>query len=256
MTTPINGKKNFGPGRAFATLNATNPTPARMGLVQDISLSCKGQVKEIFGEKQFAADVRRGTLSLTGKVTYGASNPRLWADSLLESTLSAGQLLEADNESGTVPGTSTYIITVANAGTFVADAGVIDVATGKRMVRVAAASEVAGTSYSLNAATGVYTFAAGDANKVKKISYSYTQSGGNGVTATITNPNQGENSNFAALLVFPWNGEQDVVSLANCVGSDADMSSKNSDFGKPTFGFTSACDTSDTLGTFSWAEAA
>jgi hypothetical protein len=257
MTTPVNGKKIFGQGRAFAINNISNPTPIRFGLLQDQSLSVKRDVKEVFGEKAFAADVRGGTMSVTGKITYATLQQRLWNELMFETTpTGTSQSLEVDNESGTVPGTSTYTITVTNASGGITDLGVVASATGKRYARVAAASEVAGASYSLVDSTGVYTFAAGDANKVMKISYLYTGIGpatASGLV-TINNQNQGENSNFKAVMCLLWNLEQDVIVLNNCVGQDATLDSKGSDFGKPTFSFMAGCDTSDVLGTFSYAE--
>lgn len=254
----INGKKIFGTGRAFAVNNITNPTPSRFALLQDQTLSVKRDVKEVYGEKAMAADVRGGTVSLTGKVTYATMQPRIWSELMFESTPTAGsQYQEVDNETGTIPASVSYIVTVANTPPII-DLGVYAVATGRRMVRVAPASEIAGISYSVVPATGIYTFAAGDANKIVKISYLFTGIGSSSASGSVTlqNQNQGENSNFTAVHCFLWNLEQDIFVLNNCVGSDAELSSKGSDFGKPTFGFTAGCDTSDVLGTFAYAESA
>jgi hypothetical protein len=222
-------------------------------LVQDQSVTFKRDVKSIYGENQLAADVASGSLAVTGKVTFGASNARLFADLLFADAGAAGQICEADNEPGTVAGTTPYIITVSNNTMWTVDLGVINVTTGIRYARVASGSEVSGTSYSV--AAGVYTFAAGDEGKPMKISYLYNVAS-SGETVVLTNQKQGKVGNFTGVMVFPWGAEQDVLTLNSCLLSDTEISSKMSDYAKPTLGFAAACDTTDTLGTFSFAEAA
>ena len=258
MTAPLNGKKIFGAARFFGINNVTNPTPARFGLPQDSTVTFKRGTKAIFGEKQLAADVSAGELDVSGKVTYGESNPRIFADLLFGDTGATGQTLEADGELGTVPASSTYTIQVTNHTTWTQDLGVVDVVTGKRMKCVAAAAEVAGVSYSV--AAGVYTFASGDASMAKKISYLYTNSSA-GETVVLSNQLMGRVGGFTAVNVFNWTNaagvlEQDVLTLTNCIASDAEIASKMGDYAKPTFGYAAACDQTDSLGTFSFAEAA
>ena len=254
----LNGKKVFGSGRFFGINNVTNPTPARFSLVQDMTVTMKRDVKSIFGESQLAADVSSGSMDVTGKVTYGTMNARVQAGLMFGDAGVTGQTNQADNEQGVVPGSSTYIITVTNSATWTEDLGVLDVATGNRMTCVASGSELAGKSYSVSA--GVYKFASGDANAVKKISYLWTGTTA-GETVTLTNQAMGRVGGFAAVNVFPWTNmagvpEQDVLVLNNCIASDSEISSKSADYGKPTFGYTAAVDTNDNLGTFSFAEAA
>ena len=249
----LNGKKIFGAGRFFGINNVTNPTPMRPYLVQDQSVTFKRDVKDIYGENQLAADVASGTLGVTGKVTFGTSNARLFADLLFADAGGIGQINESDGELGVVAGTTPYIVTVANSATWTVDLGVIAVATGARYARVASGAEIAGASYSV--AAGVYTFASGDEGKQMKISYLYGVAG-TGETVTLTNQKQGKVGNFTSVMVFPWGTEQDVLTLNSCLLSDTEISSKMADYAKPTLGFSAACDTTDTLGTFSFAEAA
>ena len=254
MTQVLSGKKIFGQGRFFGVSNVTNPTPARFGLVQDQTITFKRETKSIFGEKQLAADVSSGSLEVTGKVTYGQTNPRISADLMFGVTGSTGQTVEADDELGTAV---SSVVTVANSANWTQDLGVVNVATGVRYVRVAS-SPVAGVSYTV--ASGVYTFASGDATVQVKISYLWTNSTA-GEILTITNQPMGRIGGFTGVMVFPWTNpyevvEQDVLTLNNCIASDNEISSKLADYGKPTFGFTSAVDASGNLGTFSFAEAA
>ncbi len=250
-----NGKKIFGAGRFFGINNITNPTPARFVLPQDMSIAFKRGVKSLFGENQLAADVSGGELEVSGKVTYGTSNARVIADLLFGAGSASGQTLEADNELGAI---SANQIQVANHATWIVDLGAVNTANGKRYQRVAPGSETAGASYSV--ASGVYTFASGETGTAFKISYLYTNPSA-GETVNLTNQPMGKVSDFTAVYVFPWKNnsnaeEQDVLTLNSCIASDAEISTRQGDYAKPTFSFTAACDTNDTLGTFCFAEAA
>lgn len=254
--TAVNGKKLFGTGRFFGVGNTSNPTPARFILPQDQSITFKRGTKSLFGENTLPADVAAGETEVTGKVSLGTSNPRILTDLFLGVTGATGSTLEADNESGTVAGT-LHQITVTNHTHFLEDLGVVDVLTGVIM-KCVASGPVANVSYTV--AAGVYSFAVGDAAAVKKISYLYTDSA-LGETVALTNQPMGRTGGFQAVMVFPWKNpslveEQDVLSLTNCIASDHEISSKQADYGKPTFAFMAACDTTDSLGTFSFAEAA
>jgi hypothetical protein len=126
--------------------------------------------------------------------------------------------------------------------------------------RVAAASEVAGKSYSFNASTGTYNFNVSETGTTFKFSYLYTLSS-SGETLALANQAMGRVGGFTAVLVFPWTNpsnvvEQDVLTLNNCIASDSSMATKLGDYGKPTFGYEAAVDSNENLGTFTFAEAA
>lgn len=253
---PLNGKKVFGAGRPFATANIANATPIRFLLPQDQSITFKRGSKSIFGENQMAADVSGGELEVSGKVTYGGSVARVFGDLLFNAGSSTGQIAEADNELCTI---ASHAFTVANGATFAANYGVRNTTTGAIYQRVAAAAETAGVSYSVNTTTGVYTFNASETGTTFKVSYTYTVVG-TGETVNMTNMPMGKVQDFTATHVFPWTNnsnvvEQDIITLLSCIATDADISSKGADYGKPTFSFAAACDANDNLGNFYFAEA-
>jgi hypothetical protein len=194
-------------------------------------------------------------MDVAGKVSYGTSNARVIADLLFGVGNTTGQTLEADNELDTI---ATHQIQVANHATWTVDLGVVNTATGTRYQRTTSGSEVAGVSYSV--ASGVYNFASGETGTTFKISYLYTNPSA-GETVSLTNQPMGKVSDFSAVYVFPWTNnanvtEQDVLTLNSCIASDAEISTKQGDYAKPSFSFTAACDTNDVLGTFSFAETA
>jgi len=256
MTTPFAGKpSSFGAGRVFATGNYANPTPIRFLTPQSQGIDIKRKVESLFGENQLAVAVAAGEMEVTGKVEYSKSVARVLADLLFGDSGAAGNYAEADGEAGTVPAMTSYTITVANAATYLFDLGVIDVATGVIMSRVAAASEVAGKSYSLNATTGVYTFAAGDANTNVKISYGYSVASV-GESIVLNNQLQGPASAAQVVHVLPYGAEQDMFVFPNCIFSSNSLTAKNNGFGSTSAEYTAACNTAGSLGTATFAEAA
>lgn len=254
MVAPLNGKKVFGAGRFFAINNVTNPTPARFQVPQDMSVTFKRSTKTLFGENMFAEDLASGEMNVTGKVSMGTTNARIFADLIFGGGTSTGQVNEIDNELGTI---ATNIITVANSSNWTVDLGVVNATTGVRYKRVGS-SPTAGVSYTVTA--GVYTFASGETGTVFKISYLYSVSA-SGETVTMTNQPMGRIGGFTAVYVFPWVNpsnvmEQDILTLNSCVANDSEIATKMGDYAKPTFGFEAAVDTNETLGTFTFAEAA
>lgn len=248
----INGKQTFGAGRFFGINNVSNPTPMRARVPQDMSIDFKLATKDLYGENRLPVAVAAGELSVAGKVTLGSTESRMFADLIFGDGGSPGQILEMDKESGTVPAVSTYIIPVANSDDWTTDLGVIDAVTGQVLTCVASGSEAVGL-YSV--AEGIYTFASGDANRNVKISYLYTDDTA-GETVALSNSLQGPAGAFTAVMAFLYGSAQDVLTLNNAIPTDSGIASKQGDFAKPTFGFMAATDPTDTLGTFSFAQAA
>jgi len=251
MTNSITGKKIFGAGRFFGINNVTSPTPMRAYVPQDQSIDFKLNTKSLFGENRLPVAVAAGDMSVTGKVSLGANNARLFADLMFAVSSTTGIISEADMEAGTVPGSVAYTVTVTNSATWNTDLGVVKASDGTVMTRVASAP--AAGQYSV--AAGVYTFAAADANLNVKISYLYTTASV-GEKITITNSLQGPAGAFTGVMVFPYAADQDVLTLNNCISTDASIATKQGDYAKPSFGFMAATDSSDTLGTFAFSQAA
>jgi len=251
------GKPTFGAGRAFLTGTYTNPTPMRLATPQSQSIDFKRKVESLFGENQLAEAVAAGEMEVTGKVEYSKTVARVLADAMFGDTSTAGTYAQANRETGTVPGSSSYVITVANASTFGFDLGVVNATTGVIYSCVAAGSEVAGTSYSLGtgANKGKYTFALGDANANVLISYGYTVATG-GETISLANQAQGPSTSFQATHVLPWGAEQDMFVFYNCIASTSSISAKKSGFGSSTLDYMAAVNSSGILGVASFAEAA
>lgn len=250
MTASVNGKPTFAAGRFFGVNNVSNPTPARTYVQQDMSIDFKQATKELFGEKKFAVAVAAGEMSVSGKVSVGAANVRILGDFLFNVTGTSGQILEADKEAGTVPGTGPYTVTVVNSGTWTTDLGVMKT-DGTVYTRVASGP----TTGQYSVAAGVYTFAAADTGFNLLISYLYTNAS-QGEKLALANAPQGPAGAFTAVMAFLYGASQDVLTLNNAIATDMSFATKQGDFDKPSFGFMAAVDTNDNLGTFAFQYAA
>jgi hypothetical protein len=252
MPNSITGKKIFGAGRFFGINNVSNPTPARFYVPQDNTIDFKIATKTLTGENKFPVAVAQGDISVTGKVTYGAQNARVFADLLFNLGSTTGTIIEQEKETATIPSTP-FQVTVANGATFKQDLGVMLASDGTVFVQVA--SSPATGQYSLNTTTGVYTFNSSDTGKAVVISYLYA-SASTGEKLVMTNSLQGPAGAFTGVSVFPYGSDQDVLILNNCIASDAGIGTKQGDYVKPSFGYMAATDSSDTLGTFAFSQAA
>ena len=253
MPTPLAGKPTFGAGRVFVTGNYANPTPARLPVPQSQSIDLKRKVESLFGEKQLAEAVAAGEMEVTAKVEYAKSVARVVADLMFGDGSTTGSYQQANKEAATVPASSTYVVTVANATNFLFDLGVVNATTGVIMSCVAAGSEMAGLSYSVatsGANKGKYTFAVGDASANVLISYGWNLSTA-GETISLANQDQGPSTNFQATHVLPWGTEQDMFVFYNCIASASAISAKKSGFGTTSLDYTAAVNNNGVLGTAS-----
>jgi hypothetical protein len=71
LLLPRRGNVQFGSGVVFgkpvAGNQATNPTPYRLGVVQEASVDFKGDLKKLYGQKQFPVATARGKIDIEGK---------------------------------------------------------------------------------------------------------------------------------------------------------------------------------------------
>lgn len=245
----LTGKKLFGAGRFLGINNISNPTPTRFQTMQDSSIDFKAATKSLFGENRLPVAVAIGEVTITGKVTMGANNSRMFAELLFADAQTAGSVLEDEREAQSIPATpGPYTVTVTNSANWTTDLGVTKT-DGTVFTRVAS-GPIAG-QYSV--AAGVYTFAAADQATPVLISYLYTNSG-SGAKIVVANSPMGPAGSFTGVMVMPYGTEQDVFTFNNCITQGAGIANKNGDYAKPTFDFMVSTDSTDTLGTLAFAE--
>jgi len=234
----------FGVGNIFAVrTDIANPTPVRLGTVQDISIDYSFTVKELIGQYQAPVAIARSGVKIGGKCKSAKLNARAWNDVFFGQTLATGTLIVKTDENGpaglAIPITP-FTITVTNGATFVSDLGVFDATSGVQFTRVAGAP-TAGT-YSVSAA-GVYLFAAADNVAARKvvISYSYTQAV-NGGRISAVNQLMGHSPVFRLELGNAFLGNAQSMILYQCIATKLSFGMKNEDFEIPEFEFSAFAD--------------
>lgn len=185
MATPFAA---FGPGILIATrTDIANPTPVNVGYAQEFSLEAAGTIKQLYGQKQFPLVAARGTIKATGKFKSAVISGLAWNAMMYgETAFATGGFQWNVDSTFSVPAGSSYIITAGTSTSFDADLGVKYSTSGLPLQRVSTGLEATGF-YSIGVSGGlpnVYTFAAGDANKALKITYTTLTASGQSLIVT------------------------------------------------------------------------
>lgn len=244
----------FGSGSLFGYRTDTAvPLPIQFGALQDVSIDLSFNIKELFGQSQFPLAAARSTAKVTGKAKFARIQGAMFNELFFGQTLAAGQKATAVNEGPSAIPTTPFTITVANAVTFVEDLGVYNSATGAPFTRVAS-GPTAG-QYSVNTATGVYTFSTADnASGISVyISYTYTIAS-TGKKIVIANQLLGAAPQFKIVLAETYQSNKFQVELNACIATKLAIPTKIEDFIIPEFDFSAFVDASSNLGTISFPE--
>src|SRR5216683_1168382 len=130
----------FGAGALWG--NRTDVTgsgigPDQFGILQDVQIDWDWQTKELWGQFQFPVDIARGQGKISGKAKFARIFGAIYGDLFFGQTPATGQLTVSENEAATVPATTPYTVTVANAANYVDDLGVFyatGASSGKKLV--------------------------------------------------------------------------------------------------------------------------
>lgn len=216
--------------------DVANSTPVNFGLVQEVTLDTSFDLKELYGQYQFAVALGRGKAKFTGKAKMARISGLALANLFFGVAIAAGQTATAFAEGPTPIPTTPFQITVTNGATFVDDYGVINNATGLPFTRVAS-GPVAG-QYSVNTTTGVYTFASADNVSAISVLISYTYTiPANGEQIVVTNPLMGVAPSFQCQLYGSFAGLALNCKLYYCVAQKLATATKLDDFMIPELDF-------------------
>ena len=105
----------------------------------------------------------------------------------------------------------------------------------RKLKRVASAP-VAG-QYSVDEATGVYTFAAADVGKTVFISFKYTATVAGAKSGVVSNLDMGYTPEFSVDLFRDYKGKFFGMEFFRCVSNKLAFSSKQDDYDLPEFEF-------------------
>ncbi len=238
----------FGAGNMYVTQlqdafgnTVANPTPWPLAVLQDGSVDISGDLKELYGQNSFPAAAARGKTKVQIKVKPARIFAGVWNAIFFGQTLATGYVANfTDGSAGTAIPTTPFQITPTppSGGVYAADLGVFNVATGLPFTRVASAP--AAGQYSVNVATGVYTFASADnvSGISVLINFQYTvSSAGSGQKQTVQNVQMGFAPAFRADLTVSYLGKLTNFQFYKCVATKMAANFKNEDFMVPEFDF-------------------
>lgn len=246
----------FGAGKVFATpiqdvygQPIVNPTPVEVGVMQSVSVDISYDLKELFGRGQFAVDAARGKGSIKCKATVGRISGALLNSIFFGGVVADGGLdvvtQTINGEKILTGGTLTPV--VPNAGTFVKDMGVTT-AKAIPLTRVSATPKA--NEYTVDEATGAYTFATADVGKVVFISFKYSATVAGAKSGLVNNLDMGHTPEFAVNLQREYKGKFMGMEFFRCTSNKLAFSSKQDDYDLPEFEFQPMAD--DLNRVFSW----
>jgi hypothetical protein len=217
----------FGTGQLFAT-PVGGGAPLRFGALQDVSVDFSGDIKELFGQYQFALDVARGKTKVEWKATTANIDANAFNQVFFDQTLTTGnQLTQVFNEAATVPATpGPYTVTATNGADFVMDLGVYFALSGLPLKQVAASP---GPGEYTVSASGVYTFNAAQEGDAVLLNYLWEQASVGGSLA-INNALMGQTPRFQLVLSQVYDAKQFTLVLYSCVAEKLTMPLKQDDY--------------------------
>ncbi len=231
----------FGAGALFGipTVDAggnaiVNPTPVQFGALQDVSLDITFDIKELYGQQQFAINVARGKAKITAKAKAAKINGALFNNLFFGQTATAGILSDYKDTVGVAIPATPFTITPAmpGSGVWSMDLGVTDI-NGTPYTRVASAP--AAGQYSVTA--GAYLFAAADTGKTVFISAQYTATSTTAQSIVVSNPLMGSTPTFRAEIYIPYEGKSLIATLPSCVSNKLAFATKLDDYTIPEMDF-------------------
>ena len=223
----------FGAGDCWGV--DANGNSVKFGLLQDIAPDFSFTVKELRGKTLFPSEVRRTEGKITLKAKTGKFNGALLNQLFFNGAITTGRERMVVGEAAMVPASAgPYTIVVANAANYLIDLGVWYADTGVKLDKVAAAAEVLG-KYSVDVATGTYTFDATDAEADVLIDYTWTDATGN--TIAVTNDIAGVTPEFVVYLRDSDDQGEFGIKLYACTSSKLSIATKLGDFAIPEFEF-------------------
>lgn len=225
--------------------------PRQFGVLQDIQIDFSWSDKELYGQLQFPVAIARGQAKITGKAKFAQILGLLYSDIFFGVTPATGQFAVSQLEAATVPPTTPYTVTPANAASYNDDLGVAYAASGKRFNRVTTPS--AAGQYSVNFANGLYTFSAADASAAVLISYTYNIAT-SGNRLTLTNQPMGITPTFKATFYTGYNGIGTALRLNACTASKLSLPTKLDNWTISELDFSAFADASGTVGYLSTVE--
>jgi hypothetical protein len=217
--------KTYSMGALYALAGVANPTPIPIAFLRGCKVDVK-QAKATFrGNMRDIIDVADKARDWTISIDNADFRASAFGMVVAGGVTVTGSLNLAPGEAITIAAT----VTVANGATFSEDGGVLDLVLNKFMTRVPSAPTTG--QYSVNVATGVYTFAAADVGHAAIVTYTYTAAT-TGQTTTVNNSIQSASTPYKLRVYNPFAvaGSNGVVRLVGLDFASAHFEDLSLDF--------------------------
>lgn len=242
---------SFGVGRVYVQNPAiSGDTPIELAVVQNVSLEIQSQVQQLFGNRQFPVAIGTGQSSVSGTVAAAKFNSAAFAKFMFAATVNSGHTAVADEDRLIPAAPGPYTVVVVRNSDYTENLGVVEIATGKALRRVA--SVLTAGQYSVNEATGTYTFAAADQGKAIQIRYKYVSV--NGSNYNVKNQLMGTQTPFKMDLYNTFQGKFVSTTLHSCVFTGLSEAFTNDNFNVPNLTFQAFANDADLLMSRSFGE--
>lgn len=216
----------FGTGQLFAT-PVGGGAPLRFGALQDVSVDFNGDIKQLFGQYQYALDTARGKTKIEWKSSTGNIDVEAFNQLFFGETVDVGnQLKQVINEAGTIPATP-FQLTAVHGADFVMDLGVYYALTGLPLKQIATGTPITG-QYKVTAA-GVYTFAAADTTLGVLLNYLW-EDAATGGSLDLSNQLMGTTPKFQLVLSQIYDAKSFTLLLYSNVAEKLSLPLKQDDY--------------------------
>lgn len=236
-------------GTLFFIPPGTNPTPVRIGGLQDISLTFKTGVKPVLSQYRFPIKFTVADNNISAVAKMAKIDGALFAELVYGKSWTPGSLKTVIDFAAIVPITGPSIVTPTFTGTFFLDLGVVDATTGLPLTRVPSAPTAG--QYTVDG-SGVYGFAGQLIATPVRISLAYQSTDGRSLL--LNNELFQFAPTFAVLLTTVFNCKQVSFWLPMAVSEQLIMPMRLEQYAIPEFSFQAQMAPDITMGTFSFGE--
>ncbi len=231
-------------GTIFFIPAGNDPTPVKVGGLQDITTTFKTGVKPVGSQYRHAIKFTVDNCSITAVAKQAKIDGAMFAQIVYGKSWSQGSRKVIVDQEATVPG--GLAVTPSFTGTYVLNLGVVDAATGLPMTCVA--SSPGAGEYSVSA--GTYRFAS--AGGKVRISMAYDST--DGKSLDLTNEVFQFAPTFAVMLSTEFNCKQVGFWLPYAVSEQLVIPARLEQYAIPEFSFQAQMAPNLSMGLFSFGE--
>lgn len=228
-------------GKAVAGNLPTLPTPVKFGVLQEVTVDFKADLKKLYGQYQLAVATARGKLDVTLKGKLAVFDPTMLNQLYFAQDQATGYDLIVDGETLNVNANTATVTSMP----IVTDWGVQYKKTGQQLTYQPNVTAVTQGQYNVNLTSGQYTVDEADGTLLKA---SYTYSVNSGVTITIANQLMGYAPELSMLLYNRFRSKYLALQLNDVTLGTINIPTKLEDFWIADFDGSANADDSGVLG--------